>query len=327
MEGITIFNLIASGAIVSAVCFTGSIKKNLKLANRMRETSENTSIRIESLPDIMNETVYLNARAKASLACKGVTSFIYKFKSLQIDLSTLYKNSVDSFNNVNEDSTVLDSLISKRALLEFASTRRVGNVKANGLMRIRYDEDNKCIEKIGFALNDGYRKILLARLNNTTPEDSFECNIARFIELILGEHEMMQMFFDGALDRLIDGLGEYSSKKTAIRTIREFDHVYEAMYTTKSNIVKSLSKESYWYLLNYLISMMRKKLLRLGYSVDKDSLFDIQDTEYTEYNICRRALLDLIGNSYKSGLVYFEPRLSEIMEAERQITTGGGFAC
>lgn len=348
------YKLVLTGtslaAVASVCCFTYNVKKNLKLCSKFSARNENASITIESLPAILKDDEFKRKRDNARLIgnnglWKNVRCFIDTFDDAEgLDISTFYSSLSDvkfvldnsktkkSDKILDEDKVIylkssdLDRNMIK-SLLGLASTRTHESVVASGFERSKLDVENPEIEeKIGSGLNTGYKEVLLARFYNEEAPDTVECDIASFIESIIGRKTMEQMFFDGALDELVDNLGKYSSRDSAIRTIREFDLVYEAIYGTKSNIVKYFSRYFYKNMIGNLVEMMRSKLVMLNQKIsDRDIPRDEHFQLRREFIDNEIALSKLVKSTYSSGMVDFLPRNSDKEIAESPVSIGSGF--
>ncbi len=357
MREAEVYNFLATG--VPAVAFTGlvtyftfSVKKNMKLCSRLYSKGTDTSITIDSLPEILIDGDFKKKRESARLVRRdGIWANVRKFiefyeRKEKIDLRTFYsnydgvklvldgKNSKSADRILGEDKVIylkfndMDGNMVK-SLLNLAITRSHEGMVAEGFKRTKPNERNpKVSEEIGSSLNAGYKEIMLARFHGEIAPEKLECDVASFIESIVGRRNMEQMFFDGALDRLVDTLGAYSSKEDAIRVIRELDHVYSAMNETRSNVVKLYSRSSYLNLIGRLVGMMRHKLVILDEKIEDAEVPQKQHYQLRrEFIDSEQALEKLVKKSYSSGLVKFSPRDSDIQIAESPVSIGSGFRC
>jgi len=357
MKEAEFYNFLIAGA--PAIAFTGlvtyfafNVKRNMKLCSRLAGKSANTSITIDSLPEILKDDDFKKKRESARLVRRdgiwaNVRNFIRFYERKEkLDLRTFYsnydgvkfvlesKNSKSTDRILDEDKIIylkfgdMDRKMIE-SLLNLAITRSHDGIIAEGFKRIKPNERHPEIkEEIGESLNAGYKDLMLARFYGEVPIESFECDIASFIESIIGRRDMEQMFFDGALDRLVDTLGEYSTREDAIRIIRELDYVYSAMHETRSNVVKLYSKSSYSDMISRLVSMMRQKLVMLDEKIasteeQKEGYYQLR----REFIDNEQALLNLVKKSYSSGLIKFSPRDSDVQIAESPVSIGNGFRC
>ncbi len=358
MREAEVYNFLATG--VPAVAFTGlvtyftfSVKKNMKLCSRLYSKSTDTSITIDSLPEILKDDDFRKKREGARLVRRdGLWANVRRFiefyeRKEQIDLRTFYSNFddvrfvLDGKNSKNTDRILgkekviylkfedIDSRNMIKSLLNLAITRSHDGIVVEGFKRIKTSEKYPEVrDEIGYALSDGYKDIMLARFFGEAAPEKLECDIASFIESIVGEKDMKQMFFDGALDRLVNTLGAYSSEEDAISVVRELDHVSSAMNETRSNVVKLYSRGSYLNMVGRLVSMMRYKLVTLDEKIRDEEVPQEQHYQLRrEFIDSEQALEKLVKKSYSSGLVRFSPRDSDIQIAESPVSIGNGFRC
>lgn len=357
MREAEVYNFLVAGVPAIALTglvsyFTFNVKRNMKLCSRLAGKSASTSITIDSLPEILKDDEFKKKREGVRLVKRdgiwaNVRSFIEFYERKEkIDLSTFYSNYdgvkfvLDGKNSKNTDRILGEDKViylkfddmdgnMVKSLLNLAITRSHEGMVVEGFKRVKpHVRRPEIKEEIGESLNAGYKNIMLARFYGENPTESFECDIASFIESIIGRRNMEQMFFDGALDRLVDTLGEYSTRENAIRMIRELDHVYSAIHETRSNVVKLYSRGSYLDMISVLVGMMRRKLVMLD-----EQIVDEEVPKERHYQLRRefidneQALSNLVKKSYSSGLVKFSPRDSDIQIAESPVSIGNGFRC
>lgn len=188
-----------------------------------------------------------------------------------------HKNTI--FLNENVDDTIYHEL------MHLSSNYLNNNQEYNcGFMF-----ENKS-SNIGYGLNEGYTEYQTNKIINTEPDSYiFETIVAKYLEKIVGEDKMQELYFNADLYGLYKELLKYSTKIQINNFLNRLDY-----YTTRGSLVSNYKEIDFTInqenaIVNYLINTYDNKLKTI-YLEQSDEINKLRVTfvneliaEYNEY--------------------------------------------
>lgn len=270
-----------TGGTFSIVYITTSIRsgifKHLRLSHR-----NDSTLRIDSLPPIVREHP---SNRQVKNYRKGLWKYVDDFTRWldcfpNVDKTEFQENisevvMVVGYKKkhpkggylIDENELIVNENAEKErliySLLKMASSHKRGNLYAEGFRRYQKSDEGKIACDIGLSLSDAYTSILFNRFYDGSELDNREniaISAALAIEKLVGRHNMETMYFNGALDQLIEKLSEYAPKTEIISLLKKLDMVESIDLNSKNLALKLMSLTTYKEIILLLSNMIIKNI-------------------------------------------------------------------
>lgn len=243
---------IAIRGIISYAFYQISEKRIIANFDKIKINERGYQDRVEKIPELL--TKFVNILEK-NVEKENLNNLYYNLKDVKIK-KKLYLKLLGIFGKYNSYENSIEYSAEKaiaHELLHLASTcydkknntGQCGFVHYNGLLTF------------GRALNEGYTDLLARRFfNQKTRIYHDEVITAHFLELLVGEKNMHQYYFNNNIVGLINHLSKYMDKKDAIKFLldmnlafefkNQFNPIYKLKYVQLQLKLYSLLKQYNW---------------------------------------------------------------------------------
>lgn len=227
-----------------------------------------------------------------------LTRYYNNKKGLKISKSILNKNRLlgyyDPFYNILNVSK-MDSDIINHELLHMASSKCIyddNKIVVLGGFQIQTKVDDK-VYSTGRSLDEGYTEKIMRKYFPSKEKKDFDSweidiEIISFLDLIIGENKMQQLYFDEGLSGLIAELSKYSEQDDIFMFLSYSDLLYDHFRNPKK--ANSSQNNSSTYLkpiFKFLINTYSKKIeIDLGKEAKEKFLKNVNffDRDYLDSN-------------------------------------------
>jgi len=147
-------------------------------------------------------------------------------------------------------------------------------------------------QDIGFGLNEGYTEYMTVKCFGANRPHRYEneFHYASLIELLIGEQEMFQLYFNSNLDGLIDKMSMYNSKEKVVNFLENLDLfiiLKKIAQEKEVSTIPSLEELQYWdeyrnkleqthyELTNFIFESFSNKYLNSSNELERDKMLNL----------------------------------------------------
>lgn len=198
---------------------------------------ESMEIIKKNLTSLTDNSNYINSIKQYCISAAGMYNLNKHTISINKFITFFNKESLKQIE-------ILKRQILSHELMHAASSHKYGNKRISGFY---FSSKNHLLKKItiGIGINEGYTDLISQRYfckeKNRKVGYSYHRVISEIIENIVGKQKMINLYFHGDLNSLIEELAKYSSREKAEQVITDLDSVLKIIRTPK--LVVPIGKE------------------------------------------------------------------------------------